>query len=67
MQRSSIGMLDALAFAGLWVAPRRSAVPIAMAAALARFRDTESYGMVVVDGALLAGALAALALSVTHP
>jgi hypothetical protein len=37
-------------------------IPIATLAALAAFRPTELYGLLVVDGALLAGALAALAL-----
>ncbi len=41
-----------------------AAVPIAMVVALARFRATESYGLVVVDGALLAGALATVAVTV---
>jgi hypothetical protein len=44
-----------------------AAVPIAMIGALAWFRRSESYGLIVIDGALLAGALAALAPSVTSP
>jgi hypothetical protein len=39
-----------------------AALPVAMAGALLGFRPTERYGALVVDGALLAGALAALAL-----
>ena len=39
-----------------------AAVPLAMLVALAAFRDGERYGLVVVDGALLAGGVAALAL-----
>jgi hypothetical protein len=38
-----------------------------MIGALAWFRRRESYGLIVIDGALLAGALAALAPSVTSP
>ena len=38
-----------------------AALPLAMAAAVAGFRPSERYGALVVDGALLAGALAALA------
>jgi hypothetical protein len=38
------------------------AVPLATAAALAGFRDGERYGLVVVDGALVVGAAAALAV-----
>ena len=37
-------------------------VPLATLAALAAFRDDERYGLVVVDGALLVGALLALPL-----
>ena len=42
-----------------------AAVPLATLASLLAFRPGERYGLVVVDGALLVGALAALALS--HP
>jgi 4-hydroxybenzoate polyprenyltransferase len=37
-----------------------AALPLAMAAAVLRFRSSERYGALVVDGALLAGALVAL-------
>jgi hypothetical protein len=37
-----------------------AALPLAMAAAALRFRPSERYGALVVDGALLAGALVAL-------
>lgn len=40
-----------------------AAIPLCVAASLAAFRPTERYGLVVVDGALLVGALASLALS----
>jgi 4-hydroxybenzoate polyprenyltransferase len=40
-----------------------AALPVAMGAALAGFRPSERYGALVVDGALLAGALAALGLA----
>ncbi len=39
-----------------------AAVPLATLLVLARFRPSERYGMVAVDGALLAGGLTALAL-----
>jgi hypothetical protein len=39
------------------------ALPLAMAVAAAAFRPSERYGALVVDGALLAGALVALAAS----
>jgi 4-hydroxybenzoate polyprenyltransferase len=42
-------------------------VPLATLAALAGFRSEERYGLVVVDGALLAGALLAWALSPVMP
>ena len=38
------------------------AIPLATLLVLARFRPSERYGLVAVDGALLAGALTALAL-----
>jgi len=40
-----------------------AALPAALLLALARFRAEERYGLLVVDGALLVGALAALSLS----
>jgi 4-hydroxybenzoate polyprenyltransferase len=40
-----------------------AAVPVAMCAAVLGFRPTERYGGLVVDGALLVGSLAALAVS----
>jgi 4-hydroxybenzoate polyprenyltransferase len=54
----------ALAAALLAPAPVRAlaALPLAMAAAVAGFRPGERYGALAVDGALLLGALAALAL-----
>jgi 4-hydroxybenzoate polyprenyltransferase len=54
----------ALAAALLAPAPVRAlaALPLAMAAAVAGFRSGERYGALAVDGALLLGALAALAL-----
>jgi hypothetical protein len=39
-----------------------AALPVAMGAAVLGFRPSERYGALVVDGALLAGALAALGL-----
>jgi hypothetical protein len=42
-------------------------VPAATGLALLRFRADETYGLVVVDGALLAGGLAALALAALYP
>ena len=38
-------------------------IPAAIFAVLLPFRSTERYGMIAVDGALLLGALAAIALS----
>jgi len=54
-----------LAAALLAPAPVRplAALPAAMGVALAGFRPSERYGGLVVDGALLVGAVAALALS----
>jgi hypothetical protein len=55
--------LAGLAAALLGPAPVRplAALPLAMAAAVLGFRPTERYGALCVDGALLAGALLALA------
>ena len=39
-------------------------VPACVALALVGFRPTERYGLVAVDGALLLGGAAALALSI---
>jgi len=65
----ALGIARALAAAGIVVgalAPGSVrtlvAVPAATLAALVPFRASERYGLVVVDGALLAGALIALAL-----
>jgi 4-hydroxybenzoate polyprenyltransferase len=55
------GGLGAALFAPPAVRPL-AALPVAMGAALLGFRPSERYGALVVDGALLAGALAALAL-----
>jgi hypothetical protein len=53
-----------LAAALLAPAPVRplAALPLAMGAALVGFRPSERYGAFAVDGALLAGALAALGI-----
>jgi hypothetical protein len=56
---SALASLGAALLAPAPVRPL-AAVPLAMAAAVAFFRPTERYGAVVVDGALLAGALVAL-------
>jgi hypothetical protein len=60
---ASAVLLAGLAAALLAPAPVRplAALPLAMAFALAFFRPSERYGALAVDGALLAGALAALA------
>lgn len=42
-------------------------VPATVLAALLRFRPTERYGLAIVDGALLVGALVALAVAATTP
>jgi hypothetical protein len=66
--RRTLAIASAILLAGLAAAlaapaPVRSlaALPLAMGAAAAAFRPSERYGALVVDGALLAGALAALA------
>jgi 4-hydroxybenzoate polyprenyltransferase len=66
-RRRTLGAASAVLAAGLVAAllapaPVRplAALPLAMAAAVAGFRPSERYGALVVDGALLAGALAAL-------
>jgi 4-hydroxybenzoate polyprenyltransferase len=55
--------LVAIAIAGLAPAPIRPLVwvPVCEAVALVRFRSTERYGHVAIDGALLVGALVAIA------
>jgi hypothetical protein len=65
----ALGIARAVTAAGLLLAvvapdPVRllGAVPLATGLALVRFRPTERYGFVVVDGALLAGAWIALGL-----
>lgn len=65
----ALALARRVAWAGVAVAllgpagvPPLAAVPLATAAALARFRDGERYGLVVIDGALAAGAVAALAI-----
>jgi 4-hydroxybenzoate polyprenyltransferase len=52
----------ALAALGPSATPALLGLPIAMGAAVAAFRPSERYGAIVVDGALLVGAIAALAL-----
>jgi 4-hydroxybenzoate polyprenyltransferase len=60
------GALVAFAFGAALLAPPPvrplAALPVAMGAAVLGFRPSERYGALVVDGALLAGALAALGL-----
>ena len=55
------------ALAAVMLGPREAlglaALPIAMGSAVAAFRPGERYGGLVVDGALLVGALPALALA----
>jgi 4-hydroxybenzoate polyprenyltransferase len=67
--RRTLAVASAILLAGLGVAllapaPVRAlaALPVAMGLAVAGYRPTERYGGLVVDGALLVGALAALAL-----
>jgi hypothetical protein len=52
-----------LAALGPWEARALAALPLAMGAAVAAFRSGERYGALVVDGALLLGAAAALLLA----
>jgi 4-hydroxybenzoate polyprenyltransferase len=68
-RRRTLAVAGGLAAAGLGAAllgpaPARplAALPLVMGAAVLGFRPSERYGALVVDGALLAGALAALAL-----
>jgi 4-hydroxybenzoate polyprenyltransferase len=67
--RRTLGLAGAILAGGLAVAllgPASvrplAALPLAMGAAVLGFRPSERYGALVVDGALLGGALAALAL-----
>jgi 4-hydroxybenzoate polyprenyltransferase len=64
LARARVAALVGLALALAAPAPVRSlaAVPALTLAVLVRFRPGEDYGLVWVDGALLAGALLALAL-----
>src|SRR5262245_17529119 len=66
--KRTLRFAGALCLAGLgaaWLGPAAvrplAALPLAMGAAVLGFRPTERYGALVVDGALLAGSLAALA------
>ena len=61
--RAIAAAATAAALAGPAAVRPLAAIPVATLLVLARFRTSERYGLVAVDGALLVGALAALALS----
>ncbi|TMA32213.1 MAG: hypothetical protein E6J87_13545 [Deltaproteobacteria bacterium] len=60
--RSVVLVACAVALAAPDPVRRLAPIPLATLAALAAFRPTELYGMIAVDGALLLGALGAIAL-----